>query len=117
MPNLAGPVTERTSRAATLTLRLGSLAFGSWVLAIVLAYIFPPAPGHYSPETGDAGSVFMILMLLSGLLGPVVWVTAIVALVSVKRSAGRLKGIGSALLGAALAAGPYVLGPLLPNPW
>ena len=109
-------MTERTSRVAITTLTLGSVALGSWVLAVGLSYIFPPAPGHYSPDTGDAGSVFIILMLLSGLLGPVVLVTAIVALVSVKRSGGTLKGIRSALLGAALAAAPYVLGPLLPNP-
>ena len=109
-------MTERTSRAATITLTLGSVALGSWVLAVVLAYIFPPAPGHYSPDTGDAGPVFMMLMLLSGLLGPVVWVTAIVAFVSVRRSGGTRKGVGLALLGAALAAAPYALGPLLPNP-
>ena len=59
----------------------------------------------------------MLLMLLSGLLDPVVLVTAIVAFVSVKRSEGTRNGIGLALLGAALAAVPYVLGPLLPNPW
>jgi hypothetical protein len=109
-------VTERTSRAATTTLTLGSVALGSWVLAVVLAYIFPPAPGHYSPDTGDAGPVFIMLMLLSGLLGPVAWVTAIVAFVSVRRSGGTRKGVGLALLGAALAAAPYALGPLLPNP-
>ena len=109
-------MTERTSRAATITLTLGSGALGSWVLAVVLAYIFPPAPGHYSPDTGDAGPVFMMLMLLSGLLGPVVWVMAIVAFVSVRRSGGARKGVGLALLGAALAAAPYALGPLLPNP-
>ena len=109
-------MTERTSRAATITLTLGSVALGSWVLAVVLAYIFPPAPGHYSPDTGDAGPVFIMLMLLSGLLGPVAWVTAIVAFVSVRRSGGTRKGVGLALLGAALAAAPYALGPLLPNP-
>ena len=110
------PVTERTSRAAITTLTLGSGALGSWVLAVVLSYIFPPAPGHYSPATGNAGPLFTVLMLLSGLLGPVVLVTAIVALVSVKRSGGTRKGIRLALLGAALAPAPYALGPLLPNP-
>ena len=110
-------MTERTSKAAITTLTLGSVALGSWVLAVVLSYIFPPAPGHYSPDTGEAGPVFMMLMLLSGLLDPVVLVAAIVAFVSVKRSGGTRKGIGLALLGAALAAAPYALGPLLPNPW
>ena len=110
-------MTERTSRAATTTLTLGFVALGSWVLAVALAYIFPPTPGHYSPDTGDAGPVFMMLMLLSGLLGPVVLVTAIVTFVSVKRSRGTRKGIRLALLGVALAAMPYALGPLLPNPY
>jgi len=110
-------VTERTSRAAIATVTLGAVALGSWVFAVVLAYIFPPPPGHYSPATGDAGPAFMMLMLLSGLLGPVVLVTAMVAFVSVKRSRGTRQGIRLALLGAALAAAPYALGPLLPNPW
>ncbi len=109
-------MTERTSRVAITTLTLGSVALGSWVLAVGLSYIFPPAPGHYSSTTGDAGPVVMMLMLLSGLLGPVVLVTAIVAFVSVKRSGGTRKGIRLALVGAALAAAPYALGPLLPNP-
>ena len=110
-------MTERTSRAAIATLTLGAVALGSWVLAVVLSYIFPPAPGHYSPDTGDAGSTFMMLMFLSGVMGPVVLVTAIVTVVSVRRSGGTRKGIGLALLGAALAAAPYALGPFLPNPW
>ena len=106
---------ETTSKPAVATLTLGGVALLSWVSAVVLAYIFPPGPGHYSPATGLAGLAFMVLMLLSGLLGPVVWIMAVVAFVSVRRSGGMRKGIGLALLGAALAAAPYALGPLLPD--
>lgn len=109
-------MTERTSRAPIATLALGCVALASWVLAVVLAYVFPPAPGHHS-HTGDAGPVFMMLMLLSGLMQLVVLVAALVAFVSVRRSGGTRKGIGLALLGSALAAAPYALGPLLPDPW
>src|SRR5438105_14308996 len=103
------PVTERTSRAAITTLTLGSGALGSWVLAVVLSYIFPPAPGHYSPATGNAGPLFTVLMLLSGLLRPVVLVTAIVALASVKRSGGTRNGIRLALLRAVHGGAPSAL--------
>jgi uncharacterized membrane protein required for colicin V production len=110
-------VTERTSRAAIATLALGCVALASWVLAVVLAYVFPPAPGHHSPDTGDAAPDFMMLMLLSGLMQLFVLVTALVAFVSVRRSGGTRRGIGLALLGAALAATPYALGLHLPDPW
>jgi hypothetical protein len=109
-------MTERTNRAAIATLALGCVALVSWVLAVALSYVLPPAPGHHSPATGAAGPVFMMLMLLSGLLGPVVFVTAMVAFVSVRRSGGTQKGIGFALFGVALAAAPYALGLLLTDP-
>lgn len=102
-------------RAAVATLTLGGVALLSWVAAVVLVYIFPPAPGSYSPATGGGGLAFMLLMLLSGLLGPVVLIMAVVAFISVRRSGGTQKGIGSAILGVALAAAPYAIGPLLPN--
>jgi len=108
-------MTEQTSRAAIATLILGGLALAAWVTAVLLAFIFPPAPGHYSPATGVAGLAFTLLMLLSGLLGPVVLIMAVVAFVSVSRSGGTRRGIGLALLGAVLAAAPYALGPLLPD--
>lgn len=88
-------MTQGTNRAAVATLTLGGVALLSWVAAVVLA--------------------FMVLMLLSGLLGPVVLIMAVVAFISVRRSGGAQKGIGFALLGMALAAAPYAFGPLLPN--
>jgi hypothetical protein len=108
-------MTQGTNRVAVATLTLGGVALLSWVAALVLAYIFPPAPGHYSPATGGGGFAFMVLMLLSGLLGPVVLIMAVVAFISVRRSGGAQKGIGFAILGMALAVAPYAFGPLLPN--
>jgi len=108
-------MTQGTSRAAVATLTLGGVALLSWVGAVVLAYIFPPAPGHYSPATGGGGLAFMLLMSLSVLLEPVVLIMAVVAFISVRRSGGMQKGIGLALLGVALAAAPYAFGPLLPK--
>ena len=106
-----------TSRAAVASVALGSIALAAWVFAVVVSYIFPPAAGHHSPATGSAGHTFIFLMLLSGLLGPVVLITSLVAVFSVKRSRGTRKGIGLALLGIALAGAPYALMRLLPNPW
>jgi len=103
--------------SSVLALMFSLVAFMSWVLAVMLGYIFPAAPGHHSPATGSAGHVIILLMLVSGLLGPVVLVTAMVAMVSVKRSGGTLKDNGLALLAIALAGVPYILARFLPNPW
>jgi len=56
-------------QASVASVVLGSVALAAWVFAVVLSYIFPPAAGHYSPATGTAGHAFILLMLLSGLLG------------------------------------------------
>jgi hypothetical protein len=113
-------MTKRTSKAAIASLAVGCIALVSWVSAVVLGYIFPPPPGHGSPAVGPAGPVFIVLMLLSGVLAPVVLVTAIVAVFSVRRSGGTRKGILMALLGLVLAAAPYalsgVLGLIVRNP-
>ncbi len=110
-------MTLSTNTAAVASLALGCAALVSWVLAVLLAYIFPPAPGHKSPATGRAGPVFILLMLLSVFLAAVVLVTAVVALFSLIYSGGTPKDICLVLLGIALAGAPYILGRLLPNPW
>ena len=106
-----------SSKLAVLALTLGFVSLMTWVLAVLVGYIFPPAAGHHSPAMGTGGHVFILLMLLSALLGPVVLITALFAVINVKRGRGMRKGIGLALLGVALAGAPYALARLLPNPW
>ncbi len=112
-----GRMPLRNTNVAVLALTLGFVSLMAWVLAVLLGYTFPPDPGHHSPATGTAGHLFIILMLLSGLLGPIVLITALVGVINVKRDKGMRKGIGLALLGVVLAGAPYALAPLLPNPW
>ena len=107
----------RTDNSSVLALMLGFVSLMTWVLAVLLGYIFPPAAGHHSPAMGTAGHVFILLMLLSALLGPVVLITALAAVFSVKRSRGTRKGVGLALIGIALAVAPYALVWLMPNAW
>jgi len=66
-----------------VTLTLGAVALGSWVLAVGLAYILPSGSRSVTrPTRATLGLSFMMLMLLSGVMGPVVLVTAMVAVMS-----------------------------------
>ena len=100
---------ERTNKAAFLALTLGIVALVTWSVAVLLGNIYPPPPGHHSPIMGAADLYFIILILLSGFLGLVVFGAAMVTVFIVIRSKGNIKGVSLALLGIALAGVPYVL--------
>lgn len=80
-------MTVRTSRAAVASLALGCVALVSWVFAAL----------HASPNPNP------VFVLLTGLLGPVVWVTAITLCL---REKNTRKDIGLALLGVPLPSRP-----------
>lgn len=103
------PHDRMTSRWAVATFTLGSVALFSWVSAGVLYHVFPATPGHDSPATDLAGLALEVLKWVCGLLGPVVLITGVAAFVSVRRSGGTRKGSGLALMGAVMAAVPYLV--------
>lgn len=95
-------------KLAFVTLVLGLVSLYSWTLAVVLGHFYPPALGHYSPATGEAGPVIVVLMLLTFFLDLATWVTGVIALAIIKRR-GQ-KGMGATLTGMVLAAIPFIGG-------
>lgn len=97
----------KAHKLAIATLALGLVSLLAWAFAVVLGLLYPPPLGHYSPLTGEAGPIIMVLMLLSFLLELATWITGVIALVRIKRQ-GQ-KGMGATSTGMILAAIPIVI--------
>jgi len=105
---------SKIHKLAFVTLVLGLVSLNAWTLAVVLGHLFPPALGHYSPTTGEAGPIIMVLMPLTVFVELVTWIAGVIALVRTKRQGQN--GMGATLTGMVLAAIPIVISTRFNNP-
>jgi len=72
----------KISKSAITTLVLGIISLTTWILAVVVGYLYPAPPGHASPAVGEAGAVFTLLMLTASIFGPAaVLVAAVLSII------------------------------------
>ena len=93
---------RNTNRLAKISFFLAITSLISYGASILLALIYPPLPGHYSPLTGTGGPLILLTLFVFIVMLFLSFIAGLVAILLIFKRRSTEKGIALALIGILL---------------
>ena len=93
---------RNTNRLAKVSIFLVLASLITYGASILLALVYPPLPGHYSPLTGTGGPLILLMFFVSLVMFSLSFITGFVAILLILKRRGTEKGMALALTGILL---------------